>query len=65
MSTPKLYLHVLKERLSGKKEGACGNKIREGKRAERRSPDVSYTLRSRKGAIYISRYQIKIKLHIM
>lgn len=42
---------------------ACGNKIRKGRDAERRSIDGSYTLRSRKGAIYTSGYQIKIKLH--
>lgn len=63
VSTHKLYLHVLKERPPGKEEGVCGNKIREGRGAERRSSDESSTLRGRKGAIYTSGYQIRIKLN--
>lgn len=63
--TPKLYLHILKERPSGKEEGICGNKIREGSGAEKRRSDESSTLGSRKGAIYTSGYQIRIKLDTM
>ena len=65
MSTPKLYLYILKERPPGKEEGLCGNKIREGRGAERRSSDESSTLRGGKRAIYPSGYQIRIKLNVV
>ena len=56
-------VHILKERPPGKEEGICENKIRERRGAERRSSDESATLRGRKGAIYTSGYQIRIKLN--
>lgn len=56
-------VHILKVGPPGKEEGVCGNKIREGRGAERRSSDESSTLRGRKGAIYTSGYQIRIKLN--
>lgn len=63
VSTHKLYLDILKKWPPGQEEGVCGNKIREGRGAERRSSDGSSTLRVRKGAIYTSGYPIRIKLN--
>lgn len=65
VSTPKLYLPILKERPLGKEEGVCRNKIRKGRGAGRRRSDESSTHRDRKGSIYTSGYQIRIKQNAM
>lgn len=49
VQTQTVLTHFKREAL---REGVCGNKIRERRCAEMRSPDETYTLRSRKGPLH-------------